>query len=122
MTAFLMFVLLVLTLVAWGMSHSSQRRVIEATRREGNEWRDVARTYQSLGRAQEQTIAEQASTLAMTRATLAKAEADRNRQATALRSELLRQARAELIEPDEPVGVARVIEFAATGRGGSRAR
>lgn len=113
MTAFLMFILLVLTLVAWGMSHSSQRRLIEATRGERNEWRDIALDYQESGRKLERA-------LVVTRATLALAEIDRNMHATALRGELHRQARAELLKPDEPIGVGQVLKFTTTGRGGRR--
>jgi hypothetical protein len=121
MTTFLMFVLLVLVLVAWGMSHSSQRKHLEATRAERNEWRTIALAFQGVGAKFEATNRQNVATIAMLRATLSKAEADRNRHATALWGELLRQARAELIKPDEPVGVASVLEFATTGRGGRRA-
>lgn len=42
---------------------------------------------------------------------LAETAADRDMYATALRGELERQARAELLRPDEAVGVATVLEF-----------
>jgi hypothetical protein len=58
MTAFLMFVLLVLVLVAWGMAHSSQRRLLEATRAERNEWRGVAIVYQEINHSREGLLAE----------------------------------------------------------------
>lgn len=50
------------------------------------------------------------------------AEREATMHRTALRGELNRQARAELIRPDEPSGVATVLEFTATGRGGGRSK
>jgi hypothetical protein len=41
--------------------------------------------------------------------------ADRDMYATAFRGEMRRQTNAELLHPDEPVGVATVLDFPAAG-------
>lgn len=56
------------------------------------------------------------------RAARYKAEQECNRFRTAFRGEMTRQARAELIRPDELVEVGKVLTFTATSRGGRRAR
>jgi hypothetical protein len=89
----------------------------------------IRATYQSSldeyeGRLQDEVgrrfIAEATALMEQRQRIAAEREATTHR--TALRGELHRQARAELIRPDEPAGVATVLEFTATGRGGRRSK